>query len=79
MASPSDVSTRGGVSLIFDLNVSLRLKKWWQDIYDNKSGSRRRGFSKTGDFVALLRAHYADYDIANTHVVDVHDLDTAYS
>ena len=54
------------------------LKKWWQDLYDQKDKSRARGTTKAGDFAALVRVHYEDHDIKDATLLHIVDLERAY-
>jgi len=45
------------------------LKKWWKPLYQKKVGK------KTGDFAALVKVQYEDYDIKSVELLDLVDID----
>lgn len=52
------------------------LKKWWKPIYSAKASTRSIGGpSKAGDFAALVKVRYRNYDIKEgtgmTHFADL--------
>jgi len=51
------------------------LKKWWKPLYDRKRSSHSRDMSKTGDFAAIVKVKYKEYDIKNVDLLNLVDLD----
>ena len=68
-----------GIRGIGTWGAAEKLKKWWEDIYEKKGSSRRRGTSKQGEFAAIVRIHYEDHDIKDATLIDMVDLDCEYS